>query len=855
MAAFRCKIVRDLHWVGFTSLMNEYSHCAWKFEGGYDDDAMIVRRLSRRRLGLQEYNVSDEAGRSVYELESKKALAWLWELDASDGMHVFEWMATRHVASKKLVVGVYFAILLEYWARFAPCERSESVHSGLQVRDVKSKVTLGALKLLLVGDDDDNKVRHFESSIKFFCYDPGRHDNSDESPPLDSFVGPDLAESLGTRQVLTVRKLGLASLVDVWFEEQFPRKTVQGALLLAGYYFVPVNQYSKGTLGGCVSNLLPAVNANAPAGWWSTDPSEAFRVLNGKSQDGKDEVRWAIVGKLHWMSRITLTVSADGSFVVPRDDALFLPEIQTVGEKELVKQIGTHYASPDKRPILAVRFCGMRESSRGFFLMSSWNEKALPPVKGQENSIARAARLADENGPNLEHREEHHRANYAIFTRSGQRVGALPIGSEDLDGNSDDATWDEAPLFEILRPDTFLSLDSLENETLLDEACRAFVVRARRQRSRDDFYVMCSELEQVVRAAHCADEVGCSRNFVLVAAHASFRKRLHRVFYSHTKARKRGVWKRVWKGALNALAEVCLSCSEILISCIDWDAVSSCEPEIYSTIACKFVGSALRNSVDVFAKIHPSLPPMVLFFIEEKTAKALINRKRRESKEKGHLPCKDPIHFDDSMVPCIKEYFKSRYTPHYCIGDDGFVKLAHMRICTVDDVSSARNARAELSDSIADSAIAVGFDAEWSEAYDGCAIVQIAARDTVYIFDTMKSSDARETVAWIFLEKTFIIFGYSLTNDWKRLDFLAEGIRGKAKSIVDLQPAFGKKKRCVGLSYVAEALLGAPLCKDLQCSAWGNRPLTPAQVRYASLDASILIDIANIMVEKGMLYS
>ena len=41
----------------------------------------------------------------------------------------------------------------------------------------------------------------------------------------------------------------------------------------------------------------------------------------------------------------------------------------------------------------------------------------------------------------------------------------------------------------------------------------------------------------------------------------------------------------------------------------------------------------------------------------------------------------------------------------------------------------------------------------------------------------------------------------------------------------------------VGLSLMAKAVLGKPINKAMQCSSWGRRPLTAAQLRYAALDA------------------
>ncbi len=44
-----------------------------------------------------------------------------------------------------------------------------------------------------------------------------------------------------------------------------------------------------------------------------------------------------------------------------------------------------------------------------------------------------------------------------------------------------------------------------------------------------------------------------------------------------------------------------------------------------------------------------------------------------------------------------------------------------------------------------------------------------------------------------------------------------------------------------GLSALCDAQLGLPLDKQLQCSAWGKRPLSSDQLRYAAADAACLL--------------
>jgi hypothetical protein len=48
-------------------------------------------------------------------------------------------------------------------------------------------------------------------------------------------------------------------------------------------------------------------------------------------------------------------------------------------------------------------------------------------------------------------------------------------------------------------------------------------------------------------------------------------------------------------------------------------------------------------------------------------------------------------------------------------------------------------------------------------------------------------------------------------------------------------------RRRPSLAALAQQVLGCPLDKSEQCSGWGERPLTPAQLRYAAADAHALV--------------
>ena len=49
-----------------------------------------------------------------------------------------------------------------------------------------------------------------------------------------------------------------------------------------------------------------------------------------------------------------------------------------------------------------------------------------------------------------------------------------------------------------------------------------------------------------------------------------------------------------------------------------------------------------------------------------------------------------------------------------------------------------------------------------------------------------------------------------------------------------------------------EAQLGISLDKSLQCSAWGSRPLSPEQMKYAALDAAVLLMLLDSIIAAAL---
>jgi len=162
----------------------------------------------------------------------------------------------------------------------------------------------------------------------------------------------------------------------------------------------------------------------------------------------------------------------------------------------------------------------------------------------------------------------------------------------------------------------------------------------------------------------------------------------------------------------------------------------------------------------------------------------------------------------------------------------------------------------------ADAVVLVGVDTEFGGDGQGCAVVQFATRSHMWVVD-VRAAEAATTLAlvkWVFENKALQKIGFSFHNDWRELELLMCGIRSSSTPVVDLQALMVAKDPPIagsesiarrlqglsgtpGLSSVTEVLLGLPLDKSCQRSDWLERPLSASQLRYAALDAVVLLDI------------
>ncbi|CAE7872797.1 RH56 [Symbiodinium microadriaticum] len=173
----------------------------------------------------------------------------------------------------------------------------------------------------------------------------------------------------------------------------------------------------------------------------------------------------------------------------------------------------------------------------------------------------------------------------------------------------------------------------------------------------------------------------------------------------------------------------------------------------------------------------------------------------------------------------------------------GFFRLpCGVRITFVSSTAAAQAAFARLR-----GLKRVGLDVEGSQE---AALVQLAAEEEVFVFDTLALRDdttAAEAYADFLKQDGLQILGFGGRHDLRMVAKVPA-----FRMAADLQPQFrdvqrghGPKKKLPGLSKLAQKILGKPLDKSLQVSDWSARPLTAAQLEYAALDAWVLLRIMD----------
>ena len=156
----------------------------------------------------------------------------------------------------------------------------------------------------------------------------------------------------------------------------------------------------------------------------------------------------------------------------------------------------------------------------------------------------------------------------------------------------------------------------------------------------------------------------------------------------------------------------------------------------------------------------------------------------------------------------------------------------------------------------------IGLDAEFmcSRGEQNLSLLQISLTEKVFLLDwemlppLLVHSDYVTLRDKLFIENKFLIVGFGIVADIKLLSKTFkqfEDISKKCTRILDLECVKTSLMALLtiqtssvrGLSGICKSVLGKPLSKAEQIGDWTKRPLRPAQLVYAAMDAWVCIQI------------
>jgi hypothetical protein len=180
----------------------------------------------------------------------------------------------------------------------------------------------------------------------------------------------------------------------------------------------------------------------------------------------------------------------------------------------------------------------------------------------------------------------------------------------------------------------------------------------------------------------------------------------------------------------------------------------------------------------------------------------------------------------------------------------------------------------------------IGIDCEWRPTFGleqdesslsnelGASTLQISNRKNSYIIDmtyfikTLSNEQIQRFADSILYSSEITKFGYSFSQDLTRLQSSLPSLKDSfsifASQIIDADEFVNNfqqhhkelfnnvddKKKSKGLSELVRRLFGKPLDKSECLSNWDRRPLREAQIKYAALDAFVLVQIYDFINEK-----
>jgi hypothetical protein len=249
---------------------------------------------------------------------------WLAELDADPAPLDAALGAKMHTR-----LGLYAEQLMAFY--FA--HQGRLVAHGLQVRASRND-TVGEFDFLL--DAGGGGVEHIEFATKFYLL------QGDSTAGFDTFVGPNLADSLGRKmRKVFDRQLALGSHPAA--QDVLPRPVVAARALVKGWLFYP-----RGTC-----QAMQGITAGHCRGFWC-----ALEELDALPGD-----RFLILPRLQWLPPFRA-----------------LSATWMLDKAQLAAELDDHFLVSDAPVLVALvreEPGGIVEFERGFIVPDDWRERAL----------------------------------------------------------------------------------------------------------------------------------------------------------------------------------------------------------------------------------------------------------------------------------------------------------------------------------------------------------------------------------------------------------------------------------------------------------------------------------------------
>jgi len=229
-------------------------------------------------------------------------------------------------------LGLYAEKLMAFY--FA--EQGRLVAHGLQVRASRND-TVGEFDFLL---DAEGGVEHIEFATKFYLL------QGDSAAGFDTFVGPNLADSLGRKmRKVFDRQLALGSHPAA--QDVLPRPVVAARALVKGWLFYPAGTYAA--MGG--------ISAGHCRGFWCA--REELDTLAGD--------RFLILPRLQWLAPFRASSAT-----------------WMLDKAQLAAELDDHFAASDAPVLVALVHeepGNIVEFDRGFIVPDDWRERAADRLR------------------------------------------------------------------------------------------------------------------------------------------------------------------------------------------------------------------------------------------------------------------------------------------------------------------------------------------------------------------------------------------------------------------------------------------------------------------------------------------